>query len=60
MEPRGEYLENYRCADGFQKLNTSAMAVYFTRLSDGIIMKVNIFKYSSGISRKIVPNLIID
>ena len=23
MDPKGEYLENYRCADGCQKLNTS-------------------------------------
>ena len=60
MEPRGEYLQNYRRADRFQKLNTSTKALYFTRLSDGLIMKVNIFKYSSGIIRKIVSNLIID
>ena len=27
MNPRGEYLENYRCAYGCQKLNTSTKAV---------------------------------
>ena len=29
-DPRGEYLENYRCADGCQKLNTSTKGVYVT------------------------------
>ena len=28
VDPRGEYLKNYRCADRCQKLNTSTKAVY--------------------------------
>ena len=38
MDPRGEYLENYRCADGCQKLNASTKAVYVTELSDALIV----------------------
>ena len=60
MDPRGEYLENYRCADGCQKLNASTKGVYVTQLSDALIMQLNIFKYSDGISKKVVPNLSID
>ena len=30
IDPRQEYLENYRCIDGCQKLNTSKKAVYVT------------------------------
>ena len=59
MDPRGEYLENYRCADGCQKLNTSTKAVYVTQLSDALIMRLNIFKYSGGISKKVVLDLSI-
>ena len=59
MDPRGEYLENYRCADGCQKLNTSKNAVYVTQLSNALIIQLNIFKYSDGIS-KVIPNLNID
>ena len=57
MDPRGEYLENYRCADGCQRLNTSTKAVYVTQLSDALIIQLNIFKYNGGISKKVVPNL---
>ena len=60
MDPRGEYLKNYRCADGCQKLNTSTKAVYATQFSDPLIIQLNIFKYSGGISKKVVPNLSID
>ena len=60
MDPRGEYLENYRCANGCQKFNASAKAVCFTQLSDALIIQVNIFKYSGVISNKVVPNLHID
>ena len=28
MDPRGEFLENYRCVDGCQKVNISTKAVY--------------------------------
>ena len=38
MDPRGEYLENYRCTDGYQKLNTSTKAVYVMQLSDALII----------------------
>ena len=38
MDSRGEYLENNRCADGCQKLNTSTKAVYVTQLSDALII----------------------
>ena len=31
MDPRGEYLENYRYTDGYQKFNTSTKAVYLTQ-----------------------------
>ena len=59
IDPRGDYLENYRCVDGSQKLNTSAKAVYVTQLSDALIMKLNIFKHIDGISKKFSPNLSI-
>ena len=59
MDPKWEYLENYRCADGCQK-NTSTKALYVTQLSDALIMQLNIFKYSGGISKKFFPNLSID
>ena len=60
MDPRGEYLENYRCVDGCQKLNTSTKAVYVTQLSDALIIQLNIFKYIYGISKKFIPNSSID
>ena len=59
MDPRGEYLENYRCVDGCQKLNTSTKAIYVTNLSDALL-QINIFKYVDGISKKFIPNLITD
>ena len=60
MDPMGEYLKNYRCANGCQKFNASAKAVCFTQLSDTLIIQVNIFKYSGVINNKVVPNLRID
>ena len=60
MDPRGEYLENYRFVDGCQKLNTSTKAVYVTKLSDLLIIQLNVFKYVDGISEKFIPNLSID
>ena len=60
IDPRGEYLENYRCVEGCQKLNTLTKAVYVTQLSDALITKLNIFKYVDGISKKFIPNLSID
>ena len=57
IDPRGEYLEYYRCADACQKLNTSTKTVYVTQLSDAVIIQLNIFKYSCSISKKVVPNL---
>ena len=60
MDPRGEYLENYRCVDGCQKLNTSTKAVYVTQLSDALIIQLRIFEYVDGISKKFIPNLSID
>ena len=59
MDPSREYLENYRCADGYQKLTTSTKAVYVTQLSDSVIIQLNIFKYTDGISKKVVANLSI-
>ena len=38
QDPRGEYLENCRCADGCPKLNASTMAVYIIQLSDALII----------------------
>ena len=60
MDPKGEYIENYRCADGCQKLNTSTKALYVTQLFDTLIIQPNDFKYSDGISKKVVPNLSVD
>ena len=52
MDLRREYLENYRCADGCQKLNTSTKALHVTQLSGGLIIQIY-----DGISKKVVPNL---
>ena len=41
-------------------MNTSTKAVYVTQLSDALTIQLNIFKYSDGISKKVVPNLSID
>ena len=60
MDPRGEYLENYRCVDGCQKLNTPIKAVYVTQLSDVLIIQLNIFKHIDGISKMFIPNVSID
>ena len=59
MNPGG-YLENYRCVDGCQKLNTSTKAVYVIQLSDALIIQLNIFKYIDGVSKQFIPNLSID
>ena len=53
-------MENQRCADGCQKLNTSTKARYVTHLSDESIIQLKIFKYSGGISKKVIPNLSTD
>lgn len=42
-------LENCRCKDVKQKLNTSTKAAYVTKLSDALIMQLNIFKCIGGI-----------
>ena len=60
MDPRGEYLENYRYADGCQNLNTSTKALYVTQLFDVLITQPKVFKYSDGISKKVILNLSID
>ena len=60
MDPRVEYLENYRYVNGCQKLNTATKAVYVTQLSDALIRQVNIFEYVDGINKKVIPNLSID
>ena len=60
MDPKGEYLENYRCVDGCQKRNKSTKAVYVTQLSAALIIQLNIFKYIDGISEKFIPNLSIN
>ena len=60
VDPKGEYLENFRCLDECQKLNTSTKAVYVTKLSDAIIIQLNIFKHIDSISKKFIPNLSID
>ena len=60
MDPSGEYLENYRCVDGCQKLNTSTKAVYVTQISGALIIQLNIFKYIDGISKTFIPNLSIE
>ena len=59
MDPRGEYLENYRC-DGCQRLNTSTKAVYVTQLSGALIIQLNILKYIGGINKNVIPNMSID
>ena len=58
--PKGEFLENHRCVDGFQKINTSTRAVYVTQLSNVLIIQLNIFKYIDDISKKVIPNYSID
>ena len=55
MDPRGEYLQNYRCVDGCQKLNTSTKAVYVTQLSDALIIQLNIFKYIDVSVKSLFP-----
>ena len=55
MDPREEYVESYRCADGCQIMNTLTMTVYVTQLSDALFIQVNIFKYGGGISHKFCP-----
>ena len=60
MDPKGEYLENYRCVDGCQKWNKSTKAVNVTQLSAALIIQLKIFKYINGISKKLIPNLSID
>ena len=59
MDPRGEYLKNYKC-DGCQRLNTSTKAVYVTQLSGALIIQLNIFKCIRGINKKVIPNLSVD
>ena len=59
MDPRGEYLENYR-RDGCERLNASSKVVYVTQLSGALIIQLNIFKYIGGINKKVIPNLSID
>ena len=39
---------------------TSTKAVHVTQLYDALIIQLNIFKYIDGISKKFIPNLIID
>ena len=41
-------------------MNTSTKAVCVAQLSDTLIIHLNIFKYIDGISKKFIPNLIID
>ena len=63
MDPRREYLQNNRCVDRCQKLNTSTKVVYVTEISDAFIIQLiqlNIFKYIGGISKKFILNLRID
>ena len=60
MDPKGDYLENCRCVDRCQKLNTSAKLAHVTKLSDALIMQLNIFKYIDGISENFIPNLSIN
>ena len=54
MDARGGYLENYRCVDGCQKLNTSTKAVCVTQLSDELIIQLIIQShcrhYTSGVN----------
>ena len=40
MDPKGDYLENYRCIDRCLKLNISTKAVYVTKLSDALIIQL--------------------
>ena len=54
MDPRREYLGNYRYANSCQKLNTSTKAVYVTKLLDALILQLNIFKYIHDISKKVI------
>ena len=53
MDPKGEYLENHRYADGCQKFNTSTKAVYVTQLSDALIIQLNT-KYTTTFSNMVV------
>ena len=60
MDPRGGFLENYRCVDGCQKLNTYTKVVYAPQLSDALIIQLWIFKYIDKISKKFISNEKID
>ena len=40
--------------------SASTKAVYFTQLSNALIIQLNIFKYIEGISKKFIANLSID
>ena len=60
MDPRGEYLDNYRCVDRCQKVNTSTKALYVTQLSDALTIHFNIFKYIDSFGKTFIPNLSID
>ena len=51
---------NDDCMFKIHVLNTSTKTVYVTQLFDALIIQLNIFKYSGGISKKVVSNLIID
>lgn len=60
MDQMGKYLENYRCLDGCQKLNTLTKAVKVMLLSDALIIQLNISKYIDSIIKKFILNLNID
>ena len=60
IDPRGEYLKNYRCSNRCQKLSTAIKAAYVTQLPDALIIQLNIFKYIDGISKTFFTNLSID
>ena len=51
MDPKEEYIENCRCENECQKLNTSAKGVYVTQLSDAHI-QLKIFEYIDGVTKK--------
>ena len=60
MDRMGKYLENYRCSDGCQKLNTLTKAVKVMLLSDALIIQLNISKYIDSIIKKFILNLNVD
>ena len=61
MNPHGMPLNDYRCDRPIcQLVNSSTQAVSITYLSDMFIIQLGIFQFVDGVSKKVIPTLIID